>query len=718
MSTKDTKASLEAELDSARLQSLYDTSIPSIIKRWKKIIPSSALEYLIEAESQLHSLPSIHSAPEITTEIDTTLKKASSCLSKAYATLLSDHQIPPIPENDSRSLPSPPSSPDQLAAFKTKIGNSQIYVEIVVSKALILYFQSEYQECLRVLNEEVDLPPVGPPSLRGMGIVYLIKGVILKILALEKLSNSPAALDSTSSGCYEYLLKLFPATSASAEDQQQLSQTPSLVTEDVLRSRGTLDNLREGMFRGSLCWTKLWFDQVSKKVLKYKQALKSGTNHVNGNLEPETASIDFSHLTIQTLQFYRLYFKYVDTNLPSDDSQRNKRRIVVNQWFIRFLVIWARLLSENELTDIPSYPPLDDVSLDTDSNAENVHRSPSSSKQPLAVQNNDTNSVPPDYKGQKVVRLFYRELDKAFGTWFDTVISIVPNPKAPAAHDPKSESKSYIIGKDSVEPFTSNKFMEELCDTLMWAELVLNDSSMKHKRKSIEMIYRAFKHTFHSLRIMRHLVVAHTLNYDYVSALAVLHEYVDLAEERLKSAPHLQSAIFPDVLCPTFGSVLRFALDSVKLKKVKFSGFVEYEDGIKELLDVLVMGSQILATELYQIPKAREMCDQALQLLSSHVLSPISQTSNTNGTHPPTENRQVQKKFQQDWQFIICKTYQTVAIVYYMSSNEGSDLERRNRYQLKCIQYLNEALQLNTKNWEIYYQLALAHAERKERRTA
>ncbi|KAJ3375369.1 hypothetical protein GGF31_004487 [Allomyces arbusculus] len=741
-------ARVEADIAMARLRGDYASAMPPLLKKWRKLMGSQStiLDDVVQAEALLYSLtvpastaaavvaagPLPASAPGSlvsgTTQMQVIntaapmlawrwswsepapqaakllaepgpspkaaaiLDDAAALVSRAYATLLENHQVAdrasvakdtlPKPERD---LPVPPLTDAARADLKTLMGSSQLYLEIVALKAHILHLRGARTACLRVLTNELELPPSSTVAdyelqLRGMGIVYLIKALVLKADCLHAEAMAPAAapedrvLPSADAcvverdACLRYLLHLFPSTPVPSSGGDPFNDVSiplpsagqwlpfgSPVEPSLLASAHWHDVLAQGLFMGTMTWLQAWMERIvhdreASSPTSAAPATATGPNAAVSLI----ASLPFPALTFQTLDFVRAYFAAIPAASRADAPQC----ILLAQWAIRFLVIWSNVvlqittgqspgagagLPANVFSALPNTLYVDYVPLTT------------------AAVGPTSSGAGAGNLGGYLANSLLEELESLFAAWYGAIVAVYPFPRA---------------GITDLPPPHVNKLMEELAATLEWS-----DEMTAIKPSSIRLLENTLSHTFHSLLCLRVLSMTHFSTGGVPMGLTLLRRYMEIAKEQFLD-PDMR--VYEPLMFPQRHARLVQLYDAIGLGRD--SMFVHRCDSVDDYAALLVDGSQKLA-------ECNEL-DQALD---------IARHARTLVDFKPAPS----------WK-VVCRIYDNLATLLGLSALKCFHGPKRQAMQDEAVALLQQSYALDTKSYRMHYQLALIYADRSQ----
>ncbi|KAL7751611.1 hypothetical protein RI367_003076 [Sorochytrium milnesiophthora] len=518
---------IETEIRQARLAG-DAAQFPALIKRWRKALEKdrdlarSSLEHALLAEQAIQTL---------------TLDSAATHISEAYATLLRNKTLVLPSWNNSTSvdggLPVPPASAEDMEMLRKELANSQLYFEIVVMKAEVLFLRKQYAACLRVLLHEVDVPHAERPMLNSLGVVYLTKAIVMKAVCMlytkadstadksNNLACATAARRGEAGTCLRYLLHLFPQVAApELRFPDMVSDVPQLpnvnrqfpftlpLADETLNSTMFAQYIELGAYFAATLWMQAWFDQVT--------VLQSASADVRPTADAHfPLSLPFQALTHQTLQFIRVYFVFGNmrrTWQPSQSTQRvehHRRRITVAQWGIRFLVVWLKLILEADTETLqegffaPYYPlNSEDASKPGGVHASTASVGGSSKSSDAARATSPSNAgVAKDLPTVKGVgyeaKSVHEEIDQLFDKWVCSVVEVVPFPDAlvigvpPKALESDAAATDGVTATDAAAGVATVAAAAEPAVKTSAADTVPNEATRQHYR-AVLSLYKPF----------------------------------------------------------------------------------------------------------------------------------------------------------------------------------------------------------------------------------
>ncbi|CAG8451093.1 6862_t:CDS:10 [Ambispora leptoticha] len=273
-----------------------------------------------------------------------------------------------------------------------------------------------------------------------------------------------------------------------------------------------------------------------------------------------------------------------------------------------------------------------------------------------------------------IYRNFIKLLSKTYqeGTYVPPSADLLPNGQITPPHTFRDElTEVHALYENLLYQITSfpkagdvNWRILEMVDQVMADWTLLGYGKASEMRGLVEMLYRAAQMTFHSPRILRHLINSLILLSEYEESELALNAYIALMEKAKETQKDDKESA-----------------NSAESKKTQISESELLPDFVQTLLTGVILTGKYLnnakrALELAE--KARILCDN-------------------------DESESIDDElFAQSWRCL--------GVAYSLLAFEASDPEVRPDLHEKAISALNKSIELDPECIESYYQLALEYA--------
>ncbi|KAJ1506122.1 hypothetical protein HMI54_001327 [Coelomomyces lativittatus] len=722
---------IEGEIDEARLKADYSNAIPNLLKKWRKYMatPSTILEDVIHAESCLFTLlnkspspipwysfytypPAVHSSfihlakPDLSASDLSLINEATESVSRAYSALLQSQQLSVMTNPDTGLMyPS-----DQGEKVKTLFANSQLYLEIIVIKAQILTLRGFYNDCLHVLDTEIDLSPfllnlkspedqqaavTNPfPSvyIKGIGIIYLAMAFTLKAECLYFNQSAPNKInDVPQTKPTQQLLDLNfqPISSSDSFNKPFLSyKPPSVFPEASSKFLHSLLSFFSDLAPVDIDLTTNTSTPISSST-HISTIAENGTSTLNQNLYPFTLPIPelvmkSPHWSLMvhhglfwgSIVWLQAWFTQVlSSPSPVPTFPYNLSFPLLTYQTLAFIRAFLHVCTLHlSYTEKPLYS--------------NKVGHPKHPRECILVaswavrflviwtyvvvqKDHQFVNLPllVDYLPLLDPTAYYQassldqELEVLFNIWFKSIVSLHPFPKANVSDLP---------------PALVNMLMEELVATLEWSDVFL-----EVKEFSIKLIETSFKHTFHSLLCLRILAMCKFRLGEVQSALTILQRYKEIAKEQIPL--NLESPAYDYLYYPKLELMLRSIFKQFKIGSL--SMFLTRKEGIEHFINFMIDGSISLA-ESKEFNKAIETIEFGKSMLKPNVKLPAK---------------------------LISKLNEALGAIFGLMAQTTWDPIQRSKFYEKAKEALDIALQtLPSPTFNAYYQSALLAADQRK----